>query len=134
MQIILKKLAEVLGSQNAFVNLISILLLAFSTNDIVIEQSPEEIANMFEGQTGIQIIMLLFINFFTPISKLVQKFIKKEFSFDFIKSRNFQTQVLSLLTIIVGSVLSEPLTAIVVALVLQVWNLISHLIKSPKTV
>ena len=134
MQIILKKLAEVLSSQNAFVNLLSILLLAFSTNDIVIEQTPEELINMFQGKTGVQIVMILFLNFFTPLSKLVQKLIKSEFSLEFIKSRNFQTQLLSLITIIVGAFLSEPLTAVVVALVLQVWNLISHLIKSPKTV
>jgi len=134
MQIILKKLAEVLSSQNAFVNLLSILLLAFSTNDIVIEQTPEELVNMFQGKTGVQIVMILFLNFFTPLSKLVQKLIKSEFSLEFIKSRNFQTQLLSLITIIVGAFLSEPLTAVVVALVLQVWNLISHLIKSPKTV
>jgi hypothetical protein len=134
MQIILKKIAEVLSSQNAFVNLLSILLLAFSTNDIVIEQTPEELVNMFQGKTGVQIVMILFLNFFTPLSKLVQKLIKSEFSLEFIKSRNFQTQLLSLITIIVGAFLSEPLTAIVVALVLQVWNLVSHLIKSPKTV
>ena len=134
MQIILKKIAEVLSSQNAFVNLLSILLLAFSTNDIVIEQTPEELVNMFQGKTGVQIVMILFLNFFTPLSKLVQKLIKSEFSLEFIKSRNFQTQLLSLITIIVGAFLSEPLTAVVVALVLQVWNLISHLIKSPKTV
>lgn len=134
MQIILKKLAEVLSSQNAFVNLLSILLLAFSTNDIVIEQTPEELVNMFQGKTGVQIVMILFLNFFTPLSKLVQKLIKSEFSLEFIKSRNFQTQLLSLITIIVGAFLSEPLTAVVVALVLQVWNLVSHLIKSPKTV
>jgi hypothetical protein len=134
MQIILKKIAEVLSSQNAFVNLLSILLLAFSTNDIVIEQTPEELVNMFQGKTGVQIVMILFLNFFTPLSKLVQKLIKSEFSLEFIKSRNFQTQLLSLITIIVGAFLSEPLTAVVVALVLQVWNLVSHLIKSPKTV
>jgi hypothetical protein len=134
MQIILKKIAEVLGSQNAFVNLLSILLLVFSTNDIVIEQTPEELVNMFQGKTGVQIVMILFLNFFTPLSKLVQKLIKSEFSLEFIKSRNFQTQLLSLITIIVGAFLSEPLTAVVVALVLQVWNLVSHLIKSPKTV
>ncbi len=134
MQIILKKIAEVLSSQNAFVNLLSILLLAFSTNDIVIDQSPEELVSMFQGKTGVQIVMILFLNFFTPLSKLVQKLIKSEFSLEFIKSRNFQTQLLSLITIIVGAFLSEPLTAVVVALVLQVWNLVSHLIKSPKTV
>lgn len=133
MQIILKKLAEVLGSQNAFVSILSILLLAFSTNDIVIDQSPEELIALFDGKTGVQIITVLFVNFFNPISKLVQKLIKGGFSFEFLKSRNFQTQILSLITIIVGSLLSEPLTSIVVALVLQVWNLVSHLIKAPKT-
>ena len=132
MDTFLKKLAEVLGSQNALVTFISIALLGFTANDIAIEQTPEELIDLFTGKTGVQIVMILFLNFFNPLSKLVQKVIKKEFNFEFVTSRNFQTQVLSLITLIVSAFLDQALTGIVVTLVLQVWNLISHLAKAPK--
>lgn len=129
-----QKLIEVLGSSNAMISVLSIVLLGLTSNDIFLDQTPQELIDMFTGKNAGQIVTLLLINFFGPASKLVRKFMAKEWSWDFIKSANFQTQILSLITIVIGAVADQALTGILVALLLQVWNLIVHLLKPAKNV
>lgn len=129
-----QKLIDVLGSSNALLNVLSIFILALASNDIYLEQTPEELINMFSGKSSGQLLTLVLINFFGPATKLVKKLMAKEWNWDFLKSANFQTQILSLLTVIASSLAGEVFAGILVALVLQVWNLIVHLLKPVKNV
>jgi len=129
-----QKLIDVLGSSNALLNVLSIFILALASNDIYLEQTPEELINMFSGKSSGQLLTLVLINFFSPATKLVKKLMAKEWSWDFLKSANFQTQILSFLTVIASSLAGETFAGILVALVLQVWNLIVHLLKPVKNV
>lgn len=129
-----QKLIDVLGSSNALLNVLSIFILALASNDIYLEQTPEELINMFSGKSSGQLLTLVLINFFSPATKLVKKLMSKEWSWDFLKSANFQTQILSFLTVIASSLAGEVFAGILVALVLQVWNLIVHLLKPVKNV
>lgn len=129
-----QKLIDVLGSSNALLNVLSIFILALASNDIYLEQTPEELINMFSGKSSGQLLTLVLINFFGPATKLVKKLMSKEWNWDFLKSANFQTQILSFLTVIASSLAGEVFAGILVALVLQVWNLIVHLLKPVKNV
>ena len=128
----MKKILEVLKSQNAFVSYVSIFLLALSTNGILVQGTPEEIINLFTGKQAGEIIAVLVLNFFTPLYKLAQKIIAKQWDWTFLKSENFLTQVLSIVTLVAGALLGQELAGVAVALGMQVINFVKHLIRPAK--
>lgn len=129
------KAVGTLDSRNFFVTFISIILLAASGQDVIFDQTPEEIYNLFQGQEILGILSIVVLNFLNPVTKLVTKIIKKQWSWDFVKSMNFQTQATSFVALILASWLGEELGGIVLALAVNVVNLIVHLAqKKPELV
>lgn len=125
----MSKLSQVLDSRNFFVTLISLLLLAMGANSIDTGYTADGIFDLFKDATVSQILVLVIINFLNPLIKLVNKVVNKEWSWEFIKSQNFQTQLLSILTILLSFIFDEVTTGIVTTIVLNLWNLVSHLIQ-----
>lgn len=135
MKTVLAKLLEVLESRNAFVTYISIILLGLSYNSIPVEFTPNQIIDMFVGKNAGEILAVLLLNFFNPLSKMINKLIKKEWSWGFIKdSQNFITQLTTLLALIIGAFMDQMAAGIIVSILLQLWNLVTHLSKKPQNV
>lgn len=128
----MKKISEVLDSRNFFVTLLSMVLIGLQFNSIDAGYSAEGIYDLFQGTTLTSAAVLVFVNFLNPVTKLIKKFIDKEFNWNFIKSQNFTTQILSLITIVLSVFLDEVSTGLVSALILNAWNLVSHLIQKAK--
>lgn len=126
-----KKLSEVLGSRNALASYLSLILLGFTANGVVGTGTPEEIINMFTGINSGQIIALLLINFLTPIASLIKVIVDKKWTWGFLGSANFLSQVLTLASLIVSAFLSEETAGVLVALVVQAINFIKHLVQKP---
>lgn len=126
---IMKKLSATLGSQNFLITALSLLLLALQSNNIETGYTAEGIVDLFKDANLTSIVVLLIVNFLNPIIKLVNSIIKKEWSWAFLRSQNFQTQILSVGTILFSLFLDEVSTGIVTTIVLNVWNLVAHLIQ-----
>lgn len=129
----LSKLTSTLDSRNFFVTLISIVLAALQFNSIETGYTAEGIFDLFKDANLSSALILLVVNFLNPIMKIVNKVINKGFDWSFVKSRNFVTQVLSLLTILISALFDEITVGIISALVVNVWNLVSHLLDKDKT-
>lgn len=125
----MKKLSATLGSQNFLITALSLLLLALQSNNIETGYTAEGIVDLFKDANLTSIVVLLLVNFLNPIIKLVNSIIKKEWSWAFLRSQNFQTQILSVGTILFSLFLDEVSTGIVTTIVLNVWNLVAHLIQ-----
>lgn len=125
----MKKLSATLGSENFLVTGLSLLLLALQANNIETGYTAEGIVALFQDANLTSILVLLIVNFLNPIIKLVNKIVKKEWSWAFLRSQNFQTQILSVATILFSLFLDEVSTGIVTTIVLNVWNLVAHLIQ-----
>ena len=128
------KVSQVFDSKNFYVTIIGMVLLALEGNNILVSQSADEIYNIFESNEGFELISILTVFFANPMFKLVSKIIAKEFSFDFFSSSNFQTQIVTFLTILVTAFIGndELLAGIAVSLIINVVNLISHVVKNKK--
>ena len=128
------KVSQVFDSKNFYVTIIGMVLLALEGNNILVSQSADEIYNIFESNEGFELISILTVFFANPLFKLVSKIIAKEFSFDFFFSSNFQTQIVTFLTVLVTAFIGndELLAGIAVSLIINVVNLISHLVKNKK--
>ena len=128
------KVSQVFDSKNFYVTIIGMVLLALEGNNILVSQSADEIYNIFESNEGFELISILTVFFANPLFKLVSKIIAKEFSFDFFFSSNFQTQIVTFLTVLVTAFIGndELLAGIAVSLIINVVNLVSHLIKNKK--
>jgi len=129
----LSKITSTLDSRNFFVTLISIVLAALQFNSIETGYTAEGIFDLFKDANLSSALILLVVNFLNPIMKIVNKVINKGFDWSFVKSRNFVTQVLSLLTILISALFDEITVGIISALVVNVWNLVSHLLDKDKT-
>ena len=127
--IIMNKLSATLGSQNFFITILSIVLLGLQSNGIETGYTADGIFALFEDQNLTSALVLVVINFLNPIIKLVNSIVKKTWSWAFIRSQNFQTQLLSVVTILLSLFLDEVSTGIVISIVLNIWNLVVHLIE-----
>lgn len=125
----MNKLSATLGSQNFFVTILSIVLLGLQSNGIETGYTADGIFALFEDQNLTSALVLVVINFLNPIIKLVNSIVKKTWSWAFIRSQNFQTQLLSVATILLSLFLDEVSTGIVITIVLNIWNLVAHLIE-----
>jgi len=91
------KIQATLGSRNFFVSLISVFLLAFELNNLSLGAGAEQIIDtVTSGDVG-RIAALFLVNFLNPILKLVQK--TAEWSWAFLKSPNFWTQVITVILV-----------------------------------
>jgi len=80
-------------SQNFFVSLVTLLLLAFEANQLTVNVSAEQVVSVFASQDAGAIISLIFLNFLNPVMKILSK--AQEWSWEFLKSANFWTQVVT---------------------------------------
>lgn len=128
------KLSQVLGSKNFFVSLISIILLAFSSNSIETGYTAEGLYSLFNGKVGNELVTTVLLFAFNSGFKIYLSVKEKGFSFAFLKSSNFVAALISVISIVIGGVMQEPLSGIVIALATQVVNLVYHLFLPPKTV
>lgn len=125
----MNKLSNVLQSRNFFVTLVSIVLMVLQYNAIEVDYTAEGIVDMFTGTTLANALVLALVNFINPIMKIVSKLANKTFDWGFKNSTNFITQVLTLITVVVAVFFDEIAAGMIAALILNVWNLVSHIIK-----
>lgn len=127
------KISSTLDSRNFFVTILSMVLVALQFNAIETGYTAEGIYDLFKDANLTSALVLVIINFLNPIIKLVNKIVTKTFNWEFLKSQNFTTQVLSLITIILAVFLDQVETGLVSALILNAWNLISHIVQKNKS-
>jgi hypothetical protein len=125
----MNKLSNVLQSRNFFVTIVSIILLVLQYNAIEVDYTAEGIVDMFSSTTLANALVLALVNFINPIMKIVKKLVDKTFDWSFKNSTNFITQVLTLITVVVAVFFDEIAAGMIAALILNVWNLVSHIIK-----
>lgn len=140
------KTQEVLGSQNFFVSLITLIFLALNFNGAGIPDGvAAEIYESFKTGNITTIFFVLFPNLINPIIKIVKN---KVWSWDFVRSANFWTQlgtVLLMLLVayginfpdgalaeIVGSIMKGDVGLIIAAIGINVVNPLYHFFKPKK--
>jgi nitrous oxidase accessory protein NosD len=131
-------------SQNFFVSLVTLLLLAFEANQLTVNVSAEQVVSVFASQDAGAIISLIFLNFLNPVMKILSK--AQEWSWEFLKSANFWTQVVTVALAgvaifglqfpegaapeLVEAYYSKQFSIISVAIVVNLINPIYHFIKN----
>jgi len=118
----MQKLISMLGSRNAMITFLGIISLAFGSNDILLNGTPEDIYGTLTSP-NIYLILMFLAN---PLIKLAEKIAKKEWSWAFLRSDNFRIQVGSALMLIFSSIFGEELAGMLVALVGNLYNFIIH--------
>jgi len=126
------KISSTLDSRNFFVTIISMVLIALQFNAIETGYTADGIYDLFKDSTLTSALVYVVVNFLNPIIKLVNKFITKSFDWTFVKSQNFITQILSAVTILLSLFLDDVATGLVSTLILNAWNLVSHIIQKNK--
>lgn len=121
------KLKEVLGSKNFLVTVLTIILGFITANEIQVQLTPEQIADGVIGEGFLAVTTFVLLNFFNVLTKVGAKFLDKTWSWGFLKSKNFLTQVLSVLSILIGAYFDATVAGIVVAIIANIINLIAHL-------
>ena len=141
------KLVATLNSRNFFVSLVSLVLLAFSANDLGITTTPDQLVETVASKNTGAIIALFFMNFLNPVLKLASKGF--QWSWDFVRSANFWTQVLTTVlsavslvgiafpseapTELVEAVQSKDFLTIYSAIGVNILNSVWHFFQKPKT-
>lgn len=140
------KLVSTLNSRNFFVSLVSLVLLAFSANDLGITTTAGQLVETVASKNTGAIIALFFMNFLNPVLKLVGQGFK--WSWDFVRSPNFWTQVLTTVlsavslvgiafpaeapTELVEAVQSKDFLTIYSAIGVNILNSLWHFFQKPK--
>lgn len=135
-----EKLIATLNSRNFFVSLISIILMAIELNGFNINTDAGQIYDAIDAGQVSTIVSIFFVNFLNPILKLASK--AATWTWDFLKSPNFITQVVTVILIgltglgiafpsgaaaaVVDSIFQGGFQTIVVALVINILNPLYH--------
>lgn len=115
-----------LQSKNFWVTIISIVFGFLYTNGIEIGLTPDEFSTKILGSNTFELAIFIAVNLFNPILKTINKIKSGLWSWEFVYSANFQTQVGSVVTIIVTGYLGDVKAGLILALLFNVWNLIKH--------
>jgi len=115
-----------LQSKNFWVTIISIVFGFLYTNGIDIGLTPDEFATKILGSNTFELAIFIAVNLFNPILKTINKIKAGLWSWEFVYSANFQTQVGSVVTIIVTGYLGDVKAGLILALLFNVWNLVKH--------
>ena len=131
-------------SQNFFVSLVTLILLAFEANALSVNVGAEQIVSVLGSKDAGAIISLFVLNFINPIMKLLNK--TQEWDWGFLKSPNFWTQALTVVLAavaifglqlpedaapeLVSAYYSQQFSLISVAVVINIINPIYHFLKS----
>jgi ABC-type proline/glycine betaine transport system permease subunit len=124
------KLLEVLRSKNFLVTVINIAIGLFAANEVIVNVPAEDIYNNVAGKELMTIIVYLVVNFLNVFTKFAEKLLNKQWSFSFFLSWNFWTQALSILALVVAAYFDQTVAGIVIAVIMNVINLIKH-VKDP---
>lgn len=131
-------------SQNFFVSLVTLILLAFEANALSVNVGAEQIVSVLASKDAGAIISLFVLNFINPIMKLLNK--TQEWDWGFLKSANFWTQALTVVLAavaifglqlpedaapeLVSAYYTQQFSIISVAVVINIINPIYHFLKS----
>lgn len=117
-----------INSTNLWVTIISILSAGIAAGSgINIPLEPAAILAALATKQGVALIMFFVVNFSNPVLKLVKKIKDGKWSWDFLLSTNFQTQVGSLFTLILSMWFDEGLIGMILAGIMQAYNFLVHL-------
>ena len=142
-----EKIKQTLDSRNFFVSLVSLILLAFTSNGLESGVNADQIVNIIGSNDLGAIVGLIAVNFFNPLMKIFSKGFK--FEWTFLQSPNFLTQfitvVLSLVALlgvvfpteaaaeVSNAFASREFLPIAMALVINVANPVWHFFFDPGT-
>ena len=90
--------------------------------------TPEQFVSELLGKNTLEIVIFIGVNLYNPIVKIVSKIKNKAWTWDWVYSDNFKTQVGSVISIIVAAYFGDVVAGLVLAVIFNVWNLITHLI------
>lgn len=119
---------NVLNSSNFWVTVISIIFGLLYSNGIVLNITPEELVTKLLGSNTLELILFIGMNLINPVVKIVNKIKNKEWTWKWVYSDNFRTQVGSVIAIVVSGYFGDVVAGLVIAVVMNIWNLIAHLL------
>ncbi len=119
---------NVLNSSNFWVTVISIIFGLLYSNGIVLNITPEELVTKLLGSNTLELILFIGMNLINPVVKIVNKIKNKEWTWKWVYSDNFRTQVGSVIAIVVSSYFGDVVAGLVIAVIMNIWNLIAHLL------
>lgn len=135
-----------LKSQNFFVSLVTLLLLAFEANNLSVNISAQTVVDTLLTRDAGAILSLLVLNFANPILKLISN--ASAWSWKFTRSPNFWTQIITVALAatallglefpadaapeLVSAYYTNQFSIISVALVINLINPIYHFIKNKR--
>lgn len=103
----MKEIKSTLESKNFFVSLLTLAFMFLGSNEIFLNVTPEQLVDQLENGSLFTIIVSIIIpNLFNPVLKIIQKIKDGSFTWDFLKSVNFWTQVITV--VLLGSTLLFP--------------------------
>ena len=120
------KISEALKSKNFLVSIMSILLLALSSNSIQVGYTAEDLYGLFNGKIGNELIVTIVLFVLNSGSKIYLSIKQYGFNWGFLKSSNFIAALISTFSIVVFATFNQALAGIVIALSTQVINLVYH--------
>lgn len=124
-----EKVLDVLSSKNFLTSVIALISLALAYNGIKLEDADTLYEYFNKGGTELIIAVGTFL--FNSGSKIVSKVLEKNWSWDFIKSTNFKTGVITVVVIVVSSFFNELTIGVVSSIVLNIYNILIHMVEPP---
>lgn len=115
---------ERLESKNFLVALINIITGFWAFVDISYTFDPQSV---FAIGMPVEAKVLLLVNVLNPTLKTLEKFKAGTLNWkDYLRSRNFRTNVISAAVVLIGVFVEQPTAAVIGVTLLNFWNVISH--------
>lgn len=116
---------ERLQSKNFLIGLINIVTGLWAFSDISYSFEPGAV---FAVGMPIEAKVLLIVNILNPTLKTIEKYKGGTLNWrGYLRSRNFRTNVVSALVVLLGLFWEQTSAAVIGATLLNVWNVISHI-------
>lgn len=119
---------SVFQSRNFWTAIISVVLGLLASNDVTTGLSAGDFIDGVAGKNAIAILTFIVPALYTPITKLVAKFKAGTWTWEFLKSTNFITQMVSVISIIVTAYFDAITAGFAIAVITNVINLLYHLL------
>lgn len=119
------KLKEILCSNNFRMSIVSIFSMFLTANGLE-NANPENLNEMF-GQNGGTLYISVGTLLLNVVFKLLPKFIDKTIDFTFLKSTNFITAIVSVITLFITSYFGMLDIGLVSTIALNVINVLYHM-------
>ena len=133
-EVVAKATPAFLSSRNFWIGIISIIMGLTATNGIDFGILPEELVDKLAGKNTIELAIFIGMNFLNPVIKLIKKIQTDTWSWDFLLSENFQTQMLSILAVVIGFYMDKVEVGFVIAILVNLWNIFKKRIVKPNLV